>query len=697
MKRITKINLIILLSTIFLSAFLNVDNKEALTIDEYILSEEMKEYKIGVEPGSENTPMEWLEIASDKKNPNIKLLLSKKVVNLKEFNNDDVIKYENSSLRYYLNSDFYNTSFKKEEKKRIKLISNTTIYNEYDFSWRKMEKKEILTNEKIFILSHDEISKKYKIESKINTGKRWEKTKYVEDITKGSINIGDFWTRDIYKEYKYTCGAYFWGGGFGSSYNTEIWKPTDLLFVRPAMWYDFSEDLNIDDKMFEKEEKEFLKRIEDSRKKYIGISLNDSIRGIDYYSDNIVNPGYREINFGKYKDGEEKIDIRWKIVDEDEKTFTLISNSIIDYIELEPYKKDGDKNYYLQSNIRVYLNNNFYNDTFDSEEKEIIVKNKDKDFVTIPSYNDIFKYNLNMYLFGVTKRANDKLKSNENDKTFRHLGDMHPYYKFFIKDQIEKDNNIYLLSIITNEYHEVRQKQLGNYVRTTVRYNQTGGSDKDNINTFSGILPVIKIDKKIYNDKYGEIKVNNNYNQINFNEKLIFGKYEQDGILENGKEDIVWRVIGRNNKYYTLESEKALLVFQCKGKDYYPINKSELRELLNYEFTSEAFSYDEKNKLTVLKIDPNNGTGGEGLVYNDKVIIYGEGDDLYNKQNVNPEIGKLNKSKYIESKNIKIDKRANRDIFIIDSEDMDKILTYAVKPIICLGYDELLEILKKNN
>ena len=63
MKRRININLIILLCAVFLTAFLNVDNKKAPVLDEVILSEEMKEHKLGVEPESEKTPMEWFEIA----------------------------------------------------------------------------------------------------------------------------------------------------------------------------------------------------------------------------------------------------------------------------------------------------------------------------------------------------------------------------------------------------------------------------------------------------------------------------------------------------------------------------------------------------------------------------------------------------------------------------------------------------------
>ena len=55
MKRRININLIILLCAVFLTAFLNVDNKKAPVLDEVILSEEMKEHKLGVEPERKNT------------------------------------------------------------------------------------------------------------------------------------------------------------------------------------------------------------------------------------------------------------------------------------------------------------------------------------------------------------------------------------------------------------------------------------------------------------------------------------------------------------------------------------------------------------------------------------------------------------------------------------------------------------------
>ena len=59
-------------------------------------------YYIGKEPGSNDTKMEWIEIYKDPNNENKKLLLTSKLIDVREFNKSGVTNYKDSSLRYYL-------------------------------------------------------------------------------------------------------------------------------------------------------------------------------------------------------------------------------------------------------------------------------------------------------------------------------------------------------------------------------------------------------------------------------------------------------------------------------------------------------------------------------------------------------------------------------------------------------------------
>lgn len=82
-------------------------------------------------------------------------------------------------------------------------------------------------------------------------------------------------------------------------------------------------------------------------------------------------------------------------------------------------------------------------------------------------------------------------------------------------------------------------------------------------------------------------------------DRFLFGKYEQDGNTENGKEYIEWRVLSN-------EAGRALVVSEF-GLDYVPYNKyedvviewrkSSLRKWLNNEFVAENFTEEEQQKI----------------------------------------------------------------------------------------------------
>ncbi|MBP5445245.1 MAG: hypothetical protein J6Y28_03645 [Acholeplasmatales bacterium] len=112
--------------------------------------------------------------------------------------------------------------------------------------------------------------------------------------------------------------------------------------------------------------------------------------------------------------------IKWDILENDKKEATLISNLVIDSQEYyhiiykEKVEHNGGYGYtnsYELSNIRKWLNDNFYNLAFNSKEKEIIInklidnsaKSTDtidniyysddtNDYVTLLSYQEVLKY-----------------------------------------------------------------------------------------------------------------------------------------------------------------------------------------------------------------------------------------------------------------------------------------------------------------
>lgn len=95
----------------------------------------------------------------------------------------------------------------------------------------------------------------------------------------------------------------------------------------------------------------------------------------------------------------------------------------------------------------------------------------------------------------------------------------------------------------------------------------------------------------------------------NVGETLVFGRYEQDGNLDNGKEDLEWIVLTISDKYALLITKYAI-----DTKPYHENLQNitwegcSLRKWLNEEFVSSAFNEDEQS------------ANGNSLIKNDTQI-----------------------------------------------------------------------------
>lgn len=115
------------------------------------------------------------------------------------------------------------------------------------------------------------------------------------------------------------------------------------------------------------------------------------------------------------------------------------------------------------------------------------------------------------------------------------------------------------------------------------------------------------------------------FNETNVNDTLSFGSYEQDGNASNGKENIEWILL-------TKENEKALLISRY-ALDCQPYTTKweeitweacTLRKWLNNEFFNAAFSDEEKSMIITAAVaadmNPKNGTK-PGADTKDKVFL----------------------------------------------------------------------------
>ena len=95
-----------------------------------------------------------------------------------------------------------------------------------------------------------------------------------------------------------------------------------------------------------------------------------------------------------------------------------------------------------------------------------------------------------------------------------------------------------------------------------------------------------------------------NVQSVEIGEYITFGQYEQDGDETNGKEDVEWLVLDKQDGKVLVISRYAL--------DCMPYHKTTedvtwetgaVRAYLNNTFTDEAFSADEKNKIQTVTVE----------------------------------------------------------------------------------------------
>ena len=106
------------------------------------------------------------------------------------------------------------------------------------------------------------------------------------------------------------------------------------------------------------------------------------------------------------------------------------------------------------------------------------------------------------------------------------------------------------------------------------------------------ILPKIKYNNLI--KKYGKETVDE-INSLQIGDIYIFGTYEQDNDVSNGKEEIEWQVLAKEDYRVLLISKYALDCVQYNSeREYVTWETCSLRKWLNETFINSAFNSDEQ-------------------------------------------------------------------------------------------------------
>lgn len=253
--------------------------------------------------------------------------------------------WSSSSLRKYLNEDFYKNAFSKKERKLIKkvILKNKSFegwdYSSFNVEIGGYERKNIITSlatkDRVFILSPDDAYKYFKNDL--------ERAAYYIN----SINVSEqWWLRWMGGPLATSCVDIRADecDGDDSMLNNEY------VGVRPVMW------VKLTTKFIEKNnlsggkgKEEFYKQA--TKNDVVIIMGNNNSYANDIY-DNDVTP------------------LRWKIIEYDSKNkrALLLSEQ---YIYFDNFNQKGGSTW-EKSSIRKWLNEKFYEQSFTEKEKNVI-------------------------------------------------------------------------------------------------------------------------------------------------------------------------------------------------------------------------------------------------------------------------------------------------------------------------------------
>ena len=288
-------------------------------------------------------PIEWQVLSKEN---NKMLVISKYGLDRKLF--DSVSNnWANSEIRKWLNGEFYNKAFNDKEKKSIK-SSNLS---------------DVGTSDNVFLLSKEEAEKYFAN----NDARLCKATDYA---VKSGARVADngysiWWLRSPnLSNSDYVCSVL--GGGL--IYNFDVYYGDYL--VRPALW------INIGN-TFDNAEEEARRRAEEARRNpFKNANIGDIVKFGNYpqTSNGDIQP------------------IEWQILSIENNKMLVISRYGLD---AKPF--DQSWNNWSNSEIRNWLNGEFYNKAFtDQEKKSINLSNLSDvgttDNVFLLSYDEAEKY-----------------------------------------------------------------------------------------------------------------------------------------------------------------------------------------------------------------------------------------------------------------------------------------------------------------
>ena len=381
--------------------------------------------------------------------------------------------------------------------------------------------------------------------------------------------------------------------------------------------------------------------------------INDSLASFK-----IVKFGKYEQD-GNTNNGKE--DIEWLVIDENKERTLLLSKYVLDAVTYDSGITIEDSNNnpckWDKSYLRAWLNKEFFENAFNDSEKSSMLSNlvesgkvygvnnsytsddmgiATNDMVYVLSKDEIRKYlgfevngHSDKYLASPTKFALSQLNNeNKNDQMAvwhkeKEYGDNYSEYaEYWVRSPG------YLYTMSDYEYTALIVEKDGHLSNRTYPYyvydkkvNEEQVIEREHY-YLRGIRPVISIKNVDNNKSDGKTKITDENNSIAYLindidkmrmvsdydnsliftafDEVLFGSYEQDGNIQNGKEPIEWLLLCRDDNKALLVSKHILdyMEYSVSLDRHITWKESSLRAYANNSFYNSAFS--DKDKLVIL-------------------------------------------------------------------------------------------------
>ncbi len=167
-------------------------------------------------------PLEWRVLVAEN---DVALLITKKCIDCKPYNEDDKhIKWENCTLREWMNSDFINEAFDMREQRMLIAAMNSNSGN----LWCEVSGCAD-TQDKIFALSIDE-AEEYFADDESRMAHVTEYAKANECFLNEKLGTSQWWLRSPGCDTNKAANVYSYGGIHSCGYDVDF----NFVCIRPA-------------------------------------------------------------------------------------------------------------------------------------------------------------------------------------------------------------------------------------------------------------------------------------------------------------------------------------------------------------------------------------------------------------------------------------------------------------------------------